>query len=287
MAMSRRHVPDSYSRDQRPSSDNENSPAIRRLATSDHLARICTTLKRWAGLAAFAATTTVTLGFSGCCQFGSGGYGFIDSIMDQQVSCWRDHIWAKRAFHLRYGHCGKVHADHFQDGFLAGYCNVCDGGSGECPAMPPERYWGFQYQTQEGAEMQNAWFAGFEAGAGAGKSDGAAAHHDIQISRQMEQLLLEEEALKYDHAGIRKEQVVGTPVSLGDTTTMQDTFEGGGMPQMITPMANSPMAVPQHTAPGIPEESWRPASVPIQQSPPMPMQLLPQDVPVISGSSQR
>ena len=92
--------------------------------------------------------------------------------MQQQADSVRDLEWAKRALHSRYGHCQRVHADHFRDGFCDGYGAVFDGGSGECPPLPPEKYWGFQYRTHEGAEMQNAWFAGYEAGAAAAKTDG-------------------------------------------------------------------------------------------------------------------
>lgn len=131
--------------------------------------------------------------------------------------------------------------------------------------------------------MQNAWFAGFESGAGAGQNDGSGTFREVQISREVEQMLLVDESIKNEHAGIRKEIYVDNPVVYGNPADPQKTFEFESGSQMITPMANTPMAIP--------EDSWKPASTKINPQQPLPMQIVPNDllndVPVIVGPSQR
>ena len=182
-----------------------------------------------------AATVTMAIGFTGCCSrggYGNGGvYGFIDNFMQEQVACMQEKVWAKRAFHLRFGHCERIHADHFRDGFVAGYCNVCDGKGGEMPALPPEKYWGFQYRNMEGAEMQNAWFAGFEQGAESARTDGSGSFHEIQISRQLEEAMLEAEQIEMLHSGITTE-IIEDAVPVRQGITQQ--------PQPAIPQTNSP-----------------------------------------------
>ena len=222
----------------------------------------------------------------------------IDTLMDRQVSCMRDHVWAKRAFHLRHGHCERLHADHFRDGFIAGYSDVCKGGNGECPAVPPEKYWGFQYRTREGSEMQSAWFSGFEEGAMAANTDGTGTFRNIQISQRMTEMIAEAEALRNSYAGVRKatkevgatwhnyngqlvpESAFGT--ALADPLTPMIPSGGFYVPESrgMAPMANTPV--------GIPAESMMP---PVYEDssgfypPPVPV-VGPAQVPVIQGSSE-
>jgi hypothetical protein len=195
------------------------------------------------GFAALAIT--ITLAFSGCCTrggYGGGGCmggsgGFLDQFMQEQVSCLQEKVWARRAFHLRFGHCERIHADHFRDGFVAGYCNVCDGKGGQIPTLPPDKYWGFNYRNQEGVEMQNAWFAGFEAGAQSARSDGSGNWQGIQIPRQVQEAIMEAQAIEDNHSGIEREYVL----------EMNEAAPGGIPLQPAVPQTNMP-SVPDSTA---------------------------------------
>ena len=280
MAVSRDNVSGSYSQVRlRPC---KTSSSLSGQHQNTLRARMRRAIERSVRFASLTAIATVTIGFSGCCFLGGssgGGFGSIDTFMDKQVSCMRDRVWAKRAFHLRYGHCERAHADHFRDGFVAGYRNVCDGGTGECPAMPPERYWGFQYQNQEGADMQNAWFAGFDSGAGAANNDGSKSFRDVQISQEVEQLLLFEQAIKSEHAGVRKTSIYGNPVVFENSTGEQDALKPERNPPMLAPKSNTPMEIPQN--------SWQPASSQTIPQPPLPMQMTPNEIPIIVDPSHR
>ena len=225
---------------------------------------------------------SMAIGFSGCCtQGGSGGGlgGWLDSYMQEQVACMQEKVWARRAFHLRFGHCERIHADHFRDGFVSGYCNVCDGKGGEIPALPPEKYWGFQYRNQEGAEMQTAWFSGYEVGAESAKSDGSGSFHEIQVSRQLEQAIMEAEDIKNLYSGITKEYVVDmAPVREGVIHQTQSAMPQTNSPYLYgqepilesIPLKQAPVPQP-FTIPGtqagfdlnrpIPDESYPMAPV--------------------------
>ena len=110
------------------------------------------------------------------------------------IKCYRDAVWAKRAFNMRYGNCGRAYGDHFERGFIDGYCSVCEGNDGFVPAMPPDEYWGNEYQTGDGAQCVNAWFEGYPAGAAAAKQDKAGKFNDIYVSKMMQAALSQESA---------------------------------------------------------------------------------------------
>ena len=53
----------------------------------------------------------------------------------------------------------------FGDGFKVGYEDVCRGGDGMCPAVPPSYFWDAKFQCAVGAERVETWYRGFELGA--------------------------------------------------------------------------------------------------------------------------
>lgn len=251
-----------------------------------------TVMSRFICLGVAALAASMTLGFSGCCSSGYGGggllWGFVDQFMQQQVACMQERVWARRAFHLRYGHCERIHADHFRDGFVSGYCNACDGGGTDVPALPPEKYWGFQYRNQEGVDMQTAWFEGYEAGAQSAVSDGPGAFQNIQVSRQIEQAIASAQQVDDMHSGIYREYAFDN---------MNHAPLGSGLPDAKVPQTNMPYII--HEAPVVQSPPMnntplaQPMTVPAWQTGagantpmPMPMQSSP-PVPVIRGSSQK
>lgn len=117
-------------------------------------------------------------------------------LLDEPIIDYRDMVWARRAYNMRYGHCDRDFENHFQNGFLEGYCNVCEGGNGYVPAMPPEEYWGYEYQSAEGSQCVNSWFEAFPLGAAAARKDGAGAFHDVYISKMVNSAVDQEKAIQ-------------------------------------------------------------------------------------------
>ncbi len=105
---------------------------------------------------------------------------------------YRDYVWAKRAFNLRYGNCDRPYAEHFESGFCAGYEAMCNGGDGYVPALPAEEYRSYEYQSVDGARCVNSWFEGYPAGVAAAKKDKAGTYHDVLISRMINSAVKQE-----------------------------------------------------------------------------------------------
>jgi len=128
---------------------------------------------------------------SGCAsglRLGSLGLG------DALLEGYRDRVWAKRAYNLRYNNCDRPYETHFQNGFVAGYCDTCNGGDGYVPALPPNEYRGFEFQSPDGSQCVQSWFEGFPAGVAAAKKDRAGEFHDIYTSRMINSALTQDKA---------------------------------------------------------------------------------------------
>ncbi len=115
-------------------------------------------------------------------------------IGDEFLETYRDRVWAKRAFNLRYNNCDMPYQSHFQNGFIAGYCDTCNGGDGYVPALPPDEYRGFEYQSPDGSQCVKTWFEGFPAGVAAAKKDRAGEFHDIYTSRMINSAITQDNA---------------------------------------------------------------------------------------------
>ena len=134
---------------------------------------------------------TMVLPNSGCTSgFRIGSMGFGDALLES----YRDRVWAKRAYNLRYNNCDIAYESHFQNGFVAGYCDTCNGGDGYVPALPPDEYRGFEYQSPDGAVCVKTWFEGFPAGVAAAKKDRAGEFHDIYTSRMINSAITQQNA---------------------------------------------------------------------------------------------
>lgn len=117
-------------------------------------------------------------------------------FVDNALVLTKERIWARRAYNLRFGSCERNFGDHFRNGFIDGYCNVCSGGDGFVPATPPDCYWGYQYQSADGSKCVNAWFEGYPAGALAAKQDDAGSYHDVYISHMINSAVVQDNATK-------------------------------------------------------------------------------------------
>ncbi len=68
---------------------------------------------------------------------------------------------------------GDVYSRHYYRGFIAGFTDYLDsGGTGEPPPLPPRSYWRLYYQTPEGHQATQDWFAGFRHGADVARASG-------------------------------------------------------------------------------------------------------------------
>ena len=115
----------------------------------------------------------------GCRTWRASYQQFSDAV----IVGYRDEVWARRAFNLRFGNCQRDYADHFENGFVAGYTDVCQGGDGYVPALPPEDYRSFEYQSADGSRCVNSWFEGYPAGVAAARKDKSGSYHNVMISR--------------------------------------------------------------------------------------------------------
>jgi hypothetical protein len=96
----------------------------------------------------------------------SGGCVAVKDCVDNCVIDCRNRCYAEKAWLS----CKSCYNDveckcDFGKGFKDGYVAVASGGSTCQPAMPPRRYWHFQYQNPDGQERMLAWFNGYSYGA--------------------------------------------------------------------------------------------------------------------------
>ena len=90
--------------------------------------------------------------------------------------------WLRRRHHFQKEKFDK----DFRAGFRAGYEEVAAGGNGCCPAVPPQNYWSWEFQSAEGRGRTQAWYAGFPHGARAAEEDGVANWNQMPMSIGMQ-----------------------------------------------------------------------------------------------------
>ena len=189
----------------------------------------------------------------GCCSTSSCNQpgALIGGVLDQQISCFRDKVWAKRAFNLRYANCDREFRKHFEAGFVDGYCNVCGGEEGYVPAMPPKCYWGNEFQCAEGAQCVNAWFEGYPAGVQAAKKDGAGSFHDVYISNMINAAITQKKAT--EQVNNEKVRTATTEIQPEDQPTEPLVPQAPPAPTNdIPPLAKSAQLVPIMEGNGMP-----------------------------------
>lgn len=130
----------------------------------------------------------VVMSLTGCRRFQNL------AVREAVMVSYRDMVWARRAFNLRYGNCARPYGDHFENGFCAGYTDVCNGGDGYVPAMPPPDYRSFEYQSGDGVQCVNAWFEGYPAGVAAAKKEKVGNYNDVLISKMVNSAVNQDKA---------------------------------------------------------------------------------------------
>jgi hypothetical protein len=81
---------------------------------------------------------------------------------------------AEAAWHgVQQAHPDQVYTVYYAQGFLDGFSDyLYAGGTGEPPVVPPWQYRRLAYETPEGAQAVEDWFAGFRHGARAAQESG-------------------------------------------------------------------------------------------------------------------
>ena len=94
--------------------------------------------------------------------------------MDDFVCRCRNRQLADEAwYHFQSALPDCQYSDDFADGFVAGYADYLNnGGNGDPPAVPPFCYRTVKYQTPEGVEAINQWYAGWRHGTLMAKASG-------------------------------------------------------------------------------------------------------------------
>ncbi len=82
---------------------------------------------------------------------------------------WAEEAWAKVCKHSE----NRGYSEDYGEGFKTGFADfVYQGGDGEPPPLPPKSYRTLRYQTPQGYQAVQDWFAGFRHGAAAAREGG-------------------------------------------------------------------------------------------------------------------
>ena len=89
-------------------------------------------------------------------------------MVDYRNSAWSARAWLCRKHQFK----GHRYLSDLEAGFRQGYADIAAGGNGCTPAICPQSYWGWQYQSADGQQRMNAWFEGYPLGVQAAEEDG-------------------------------------------------------------------------------------------------------------------
>ena len=96
-----------------------------------------------------------------------------DYHIDNLFRCVRDKKWAELAWQRVEETTPYPLSKHYRRGSEEGFHDYLNnGGNGEPPLSPPRRYWALFYQSPEGSEAIQDWFAGFRHGAAVARESG-------------------------------------------------------------------------------------------------------------------
>jgi hypothetical protein len=94
--------------------------------------------------------------------------------LEDKVEGLRNRRWAKGVW-LEVAGQDPQHAysKDYEQGFIEGFTDyLAAGGTGEPPALPPSKYWKPKYESPEGYQAIEDWFAGFRHGATVAREGG-------------------------------------------------------------------------------------------------------------------
>lgn len=106
---------------------------------------------------------------SGCSMYWAGAYGLstINRSKHDLLEFVRDRNLAKSVWEeQQLAHPECPHSADYADGFKVGFADhLYAGGTGNPPLLPPQRYRTLRYQTPQGYQAIQEWYAGFAQGA--------------------------------------------------------------------------------------------------------------------------
>jgi len=114
---------------------------------------------------------------TGCALVGQGVDNVVFKAKESLEDCLervRNRWWAKAAWDdVRNAHPEIKYSGDYADGFQEGFAEyLYAGGTGEPPPLPPRGYRTIHYQTPQGYQAIEEWFAGFRDGAAAARASG-------------------------------------------------------------------------------------------------------------------
>jgi hypothetical protein len=125
--------------------------------------------RRWLliGLLAFCQGCNLAVNFSRDVVFEveRASHECLEKVRDERLaaSAWNE---------VQSNHKGVYSVDYAR-GFRDGYADyLFAGGTGEPPLLPPRRYWGVGYETPDGVQAIQDWFAGYRHGAAEAEQSG-------------------------------------------------------------------------------------------------------------------
>ena len=96
---------------------------------------------------------------------------------------YRNQVLAAKAWHeVKHCYGNRRNLRDFKAGFMQGYIDVANGSNGCVPSVAPASYWGWRYQSADGQNAVNAWFAGYPLGAQRAEEDGVGHWSNIRPS---------------------------------------------------------------------------------------------------------
>jgi hypothetical protein len=172
------------------------------------------------------------------------------AINEAILVSYRDMVWAKRAYNLRYGNCDRPYGEHFYNGFCAGYADVCNGGDGYVPALPPLSYRSSRFQSPDGAQCVSAWFEGYPAGVAAARQEKVGNFNNVMVSKMMNDALEAEKELSESKKAVNQVKSTGSnpPMiqrqgELKAPPVPQPQYDGRGMQYNTPPLSeNNPLS---------------------------------------------
>ncbi|WP_143543759.1 hypothetical protein [Rhodopirellula sp. MGV] len=135
---------------------------------------------------ALAGTAALILTGSAGCSILTNAYSYArkSDCLDDFMLSHRNKVFAQRAwFREASCHAGQANLSEFKAGFIKGYIDVANGGSGCTPSVAPSQYWGWKYQSPGGQAAIGAFFAGYPYGAKAAEQDGLSNWSNVRPHR--------------------------------------------------------------------------------------------------------
>jgi hypothetical protein len=173
-------------------------------------------------------------------------------VTTDYLECRRNRELADEAWGSYFSkHPTLEYSKDFESGFKEGFADyLYSGGTGAPPPVPPRCYWNYKYETPEGHQAAQSWFAGFRAGAESARESG------------YRKLVLIPASTSLPTSGIQstplapQSQAAGTATSPGAATHAEEMLpppkpvpDAENLPIDKPPLSEPPSPLPDKTEP--------------------------------------